>query len=109
MTLPLLLGIAFNAINYGYFWFMVLILSAAPRQGAQYVMFDTERDKSETHDFQTEAPRAFARLKGELQGWMLKDEKMRLEDGLLVPRDVADLATSRMDPGALRLEVPSHP
>ena len=28
MTLPLLLGVAFNAINYGYFWFMVLTLSA---------------------------------------------------------------------------------
>jgi len=36
MTLPLLLGVTFNAINYAYFWFMVLILSAAPRQGVQY-------------------------------------------------------------------------
>jgi Flp pilus assembly protein TadG len=35
-VLPLLLGIAFNAINFGYFWFMVLTLSAAPRHGAQY-------------------------------------------------------------------------
>jgi Flp pilus assembly protein TadG len=36
VTLPLLLGIAFNAINFGYFWFMVLALSAAPRHAVQY-------------------------------------------------------------------------
>jgi Flp pilus assembly protein TadG len=36
VSLPLLLGIAFNLINVGYFWFMVLALSAAPRMGAQY-------------------------------------------------------------------------
>jgi hypothetical protein len=34
--MPLLLGIAFNLINLGYFWFMVLTLAAAPRQGVQY-------------------------------------------------------------------------
>src|SRR3954464_8927702 len=36
ITMPLLLGIAFNLINIGYFWFMVLALAAAPRQGVQY-------------------------------------------------------------------------
>jgi Flp pilus assembly protein TadG len=36
VSLPLLLGLAFNLINVGYFWFMVLALSAAPRQGVQY-------------------------------------------------------------------------
>ena len=36
VAMPLLLGIAFNLINVGYFWFMVLALSAAPRQGVQY-------------------------------------------------------------------------
>jgi hypothetical protein len=36
VTLPLLLGIAFNAINFGYFWFLVLALSAAPRHAVQY-------------------------------------------------------------------------
>ena len=36
VAMPLLLGIAFNLINVGYFWFMVLALAAAPRQGAQY-------------------------------------------------------------------------
>src|SRR4051812_17279182 len=36
IMMPLLLGIAFNAINLGYFWFMVLTLSAVPRQGAEY-------------------------------------------------------------------------
>lgn len=35
-ALPILLGLAFNIINFGYFWFMVLALSAAPRMGAQY-------------------------------------------------------------------------
>jgi len=35
-SMPLVLGIAFNLINVGYFWFMVLSLSAAPRQGVQY-------------------------------------------------------------------------
>ncbi len=36
MALPLLLGLAFNIINWGYLWFMVLALSAAPRMGVQY-------------------------------------------------------------------------
>src|SRR5437868_11509688 len=36
VSLPLLLGVAFNLINVGYLWFMVLALAAAPRQGAQY-------------------------------------------------------------------------
>src|SRR6266576_6584587 len=36
LTLPLLLGIAFNIINWGYLWYMVLALSAAPRMGAEY-------------------------------------------------------------------------
>jgi Flp pilus assembly protein TadG len=36
VAMPLLLGIAFNLINLGYFWFMVLALTAAPRQGVQY-------------------------------------------------------------------------
>lgn len=35
-AMPLLLGLAFNIINLGYLWFMVLTLSAAPRMGAQY-------------------------------------------------------------------------
>jgi Flp pilus assembly protein TadG len=35
-SMPLLLGIAFNLINVGYFWFMLLSVSTAPRQGAQY-------------------------------------------------------------------------
>lgn len=36
LAMPLLLGIAFNIINLGYFWFMVLTLAAAPRMGVQY-------------------------------------------------------------------------
>jgi Flp pilus assembly protein TadG len=36
IAMPLLLGIAFNLINLGYFWFVVLSLAAAPRQGVQY-------------------------------------------------------------------------
>lgn len=36
VAMPLLLGIAFNLINIGYFWFLVLSLAAAPRQGVQY-------------------------------------------------------------------------
>jgi Flp pilus assembly protein TadG len=36
VAMPLLLGIAFNLINLGYFWFLVLALAAAPRQGVQY-------------------------------------------------------------------------
>ena len=36
IVMPLLLGLAFNIINWGYLWFMVLALSAAPRMGAQY-------------------------------------------------------------------------
>jgi Flp pilus assembly protein TadG len=36
IALPLLLGVGFNIINWGYLWFMVLALSAAPRMGVQY-------------------------------------------------------------------------
>jgi Flp pilus assembly protein TadG len=36
VTLPLLLAVAFNMINFGYFWFVVLALSAAPRVGVEY-------------------------------------------------------------------------
>lgn len=36
VAMPLLLGIAFNIINLGYFWFMILTMSAAPRVGVQF-------------------------------------------------------------------------
>ena len=36
LTMPLLLGLAFNIINFGYFWFMVITIAAAPRMGVQY-------------------------------------------------------------------------
>ena len=36
VAMPLLMALAFNVINVGYFWFLVLALSAAPRQGVQY-------------------------------------------------------------------------
>lgn len=36
IAIPLLLMLGFNAINIGYFWFMVLALSASPRQAVQY-------------------------------------------------------------------------
>ena len=36
VTMPLLLSIAFNIINLSYCWFMVLSLSAAPRQAVQF-------------------------------------------------------------------------
>src|SRR5712692_11531478 len=36
VAMPFLLGIAFNLINVGYFWFVVLALSAAPRMAVQY-------------------------------------------------------------------------
>src|SRR6266852_8159818 len=35
IAMPLLLGLAFNIINWGYLWFIVLTLSAAPRMGVQ--------------------------------------------------------------------------
>ena len=34
--LPLLMMLAFNVINIGYFWFVVMALSAAPRHAVQY-------------------------------------------------------------------------
>jgi Flp pilus assembly protein TadG len=37
ILLPILLAIAFNAINLGYFWFVGLTIAAAPRLGAEYV------------------------------------------------------------------------
>ena len=36
VAMPLLLSIAFNTINFGYFWFLLLTMSAAPRVGAEY-------------------------------------------------------------------------
>jgi Flp pilus assembly protein TadG len=36
IAVPMLLGVAFNIINFAYVWFMVLALSAAPRHGAQF-------------------------------------------------------------------------
>ncbi|MGI9101716.1 MAG: TadE/TadG family type IV pilus assembly protein [Terriglobales bacterium] len=36
IAIPLVLMLGFNAVNLGYFWFMVLVLSAAPRQAVQY-------------------------------------------------------------------------
>ena len=36
VTMPLLLAIAFNLINVGYFWIVLLSLSAASRQGVQF-------------------------------------------------------------------------
>lgn len=36
VTMPLLLGIAFNIINLGYFWFTILTMSAAPRVAVEY-------------------------------------------------------------------------
>lgn len=36
VAMPLLLSIAFNIINLGYFWFVILTMSAAPRVGVEY-------------------------------------------------------------------------
>lgn len=36
IMMPMVLTIAFNAINIGYFWFIVLQLSAVPRHGVEY-------------------------------------------------------------------------
>jgi hypothetical protein len=36
VTMPVLLGIAFNFINIAYFWVVVLCLSSAPRMAVQY-------------------------------------------------------------------------
>ena len=33
LAMPLLLSISFNIINFGYFWFLLLTMSAAPRVG----------------------------------------------------------------------------
>ena len=36
LMLPILLAIVFNAVNFGYFWFVGLTLAAAPRLGVEY-------------------------------------------------------------------------
>ena len=36
LILPLLLTVVFNAVNFGYFFFVALNLAAAPRQGSVY-------------------------------------------------------------------------
>src|SRR3989442_6154047 len=45
IAMPLLLGLAFNIINWAYLWFMVLALSAAPRMGPKYA---TQRGPART-------------------------------------------------------------
>jgi len=42
LLLPILLLLAFNAINFGYFFFVVLNLAAAPRSGVQYSILGFE-------------------------------------------------------------------
>lgn len=41
LLLPILLLLAFNAINFGYFFFVVLNVTAAPRSGVQYSILGT--------------------------------------------------------------------
>lgn len=43
LMLPILLLLTFNAINFGYFFFVAVNLASAPRSGAQYAIlgFDT--------------------------------------------------------------------
>jgi Flp pilus assembly protein TadG len=36
ITMPLFLSVSFNIVNFGYFWFVLLTMSAAPRVGAEY-------------------------------------------------------------------------
>ena len=36
VAMPLFLSIAFNVVNFGYFWFLLLTMSSAPRVGAEY-------------------------------------------------------------------------
>ncbi len=36
LLLPLLLTLVFNAVNFGYFFYVMLTLDAAPRQGVEY-------------------------------------------------------------------------
>ena len=36
LILPLLLTVVFNAVNFGYFFFVALNLATAPRQGSEY-------------------------------------------------------------------------
>lgn len=36
IMLPILCAILFNAVNFGYFWFVGLTLAAAPRLGVEY-------------------------------------------------------------------------
>jgi len=36
LAIPLLLGLAFNMINFGYMWFTLLTIAAAPRMGAEF-------------------------------------------------------------------------
>lgn len=38
LLLPVLLLLAFNAINFGYFFFVAVNLAAAPRSGVQYAI-----------------------------------------------------------------------
>src|SRR5437660_9927949 len=49
VAMPLLLGIAFNLINLGYFWFMVIALSAAHRLVEVYSTQGGHATNSSTH------------------------------------------------------------
>lgn len=36
LLLPIMLAIVFNAVNFGYFWFVGLTIAAAPRAGVEF-------------------------------------------------------------------------
>jgi len=42
LLLPILLLLAFNAINFGYFFFVAVNMAAAPRTGVQYSILGTQ-------------------------------------------------------------------
>jgi arylsulfatase A-like enzyme len=69
------------------------LVYAPTRMGPKFLLFDTEADPQETHDIAADHPAELARLKSELLGWMARDPEMRVQNDVLVPRDLSELAT----------------
>ena len=48
LTLPFLLALAFNAVNFAYFFIVAINLAAAPRSGVEYSILGTSTPSSPT-------------------------------------------------------------
>jgi hypothetical protein len=83
------------------------LIYAPTRRGAQYLLFDTEKDPGETHDIAKELPGELSRLQAALWRWMLSDPQMVEKGGVLVPRDGGLVAAPSALSHTIRVDAPA--